>query len=85
MPRPATEDATGEPAPTGFRSELVAGWSFLRNEPVLLANTLQAVVAQLTIGVLIGQTAVFAERLRQPGASGRPCTASSRAVRAPAI
>jgi MFS family permease len=63
MPRPATEDATGEPAPTGFRSELVAGWRFLRNEPVLLANTLQAVVAQLTIGVLIGQTAVFAERV----------------------
>ena len=63
MPRPATEDATGEPAPTGFRSELVAGWRFLRNEPVLLANTLQAVVAQLTIGVLIGLTAVFAEHV----------------------
>ncbi len=63
MPRPATEDANGEPASTGFRSELVAGWRFLRNEPVLLANTLQAVVAQLTIGVLIGQTAVFAERV----------------------
>jgi MFS family permease len=63
MPREETPAAAGEPAPTGFRSELVAGWRFLRNEPVLLANTLQAVVAQLTIGVLIGQTAVFAEHV----------------------
>ncbi len=52
-----------EPKARGFRNELVAGWRFLRNEPVLLANTLQAVVAQLTVGVLIGQTAVFAERV----------------------
>ena len=44
-----------------FRS--VAGWRFLRNERVLLANTLQALVAQLTIGVLIGQTAVYAEHV----------------------
>ena len=63
MPQESTPETTGEPAPTGFRGELVAGWRFLRNEPVLLANTLQAVVAQLTIGVLIGQTAVFAERV----------------------
>jgi MFS family permease len=41
----------------------MAGWRFLRNDRVLLANTLQALVAQLTIGVLIGQTAVFAERV----------------------
>ena len=63
MPKEATPKVAGEPAPSGFRAELVAGWRFLRNEPVLLANTLQAVVAQLTIGVLIGQTAVFAERV----------------------
>jgi MFS family permease len=63
MPKQATPEVAGEPAPSGFRAELVAGWRFLRNEPVLLANTLQAVVAQLTIGVLIGQTAVFAERV----------------------
>ncbi len=63
MPKEPTLDTAGEPAPSGFRGELVAGWRFLRNEPVLLANTLQAVVAQLTIGVLIGQTAVFAERV----------------------
>jgi MFS transporter, DHA3 family, macrolide efflux protein len=63
MPHEETPGTAGEPAPSGFRGELVAGWRFLRNDPVLLANTLQAVVAQLTIGVLIGQTAVFAERV----------------------
>jgi MFS family permease len=68
IPRPVkTEAPTGatasEQPSEGFRGELVAGWRFLRNEPVLLANTLQGVVAQLTIGVLIGQTAVFAERV----------------------
>ena len=67
IPRPveteAPTGATAEPAAEGFRGELVAGWRFLRNEPFLLANTLQAVIAQVTIGVLIGQTAVFAERV----------------------
>jgi MFS family permease len=68
IPRPVkTEAPTGATAsdgpPEGFRAELLAGWRFLRNDPVLLANTLQGVVAQLTIGVLIGQTAVFAERV----------------------
>jgi MFS family permease len=67
IPRPvrteAPTGATAEPAATGFRGELMAGWRFLRNDRVLLANTLQALVAQLTIGVLIGQTAVFAERV----------------------
>jgi hypothetical protein len=60
---PTPDAGSGEPGATGFRNELVAGWRFLRNEPVLLANTLQGVVAQLTIGVLIGQTAVFAEEV----------------------
>ena len=68
IPRPVKSEApTGatasEQRPEGFRAELLAGWRFLRNDPVLLANTLQGVVAQLTIGVLIGQTAVFAERV----------------------
>ena len=68
IPRPVrTEAPTGATAKgeasDGFRGELIAGWRFLRNDPVLLANTLQGVVAQLTIGVLIGQTAVFAERV----------------------
>jgi hypothetical protein len=67
IPRPvATEAPTGARAAQttgGFREELLAGWRFLRNERTLLANTAQALVAQLTIGVLIGQTAVYAEHV----------------------
>ena len=66
----ATEgDGRPAPATTGFFGELLAGWRFLRNEPVLLANTLQASVAQLTIGVLIALTAVYASEVvrRQRG------------------
>jgi MFS family permease len=48
-------------APTdGCLGELKAGCQFLRGEPVLLANTLQATVAQLTVGVLIALTPAFA-------------------------
>ncbi|MGZ9160543.1 MAG: MFS transporter [Candidatus Limnocylindrales bacterium] len=53
--------AAGEEA--GLVNELKAGWRFLRNEPVLLANTIQATFAQLTVGVLIGLTAVYAEEV----------------------
>jgi len=67
IPRPVRTDApTGATANAdrvGFREELLIGWRFLRNDSVLLANTLLAVVAQLTVGVLIGQTAVFAEHV----------------------
>jgi MFS family permease len=49
--------------PTSFRDELVAGWRFLRGDKVLLANTAQATVAQLTVGVLVGLTAVFSEQV----------------------
>lgn len=66
-PRP-DESATADgqavaAASSGFVSELKAGWSFLRHEPVLLANTIQSTVAQLTVGVLIGLTAVYAEQV----------------------
>ena len=65
IPRPVQSEAPmgarSQAEGGGFRQELLEGWRFLRNEPVLLANTLLAVVAQLTVGVLIGQTAVFAE------------------------
>jgi len=44
----------------GFFAELKAGWRFLRGESVLLANTLQATVAQFTLGTLIALTAVYA-------------------------
>lgn len=69
MDRPTADSAadgsspTGDTAATGFFNELKAGWRFLRHEPVLLANTIQATVAQLTVGVLIGLTAVYAEQV----------------------
>ncbi|MGH2475081.1 MAG: MFS transporter [Candidatus Limnocylindrales bacterium] len=55
--------ATDELEATGLVNELKAGWRFLRHEPVLLANTVQATFAQLTVGVLIGLTTVYAEEV----------------------
>lgn len=49
--------------PTGFVAELREGWHFLRHEPVLLANTIQATVAQLMLGTFLALTAVYADRL----------------------
>jgi MFS family permease len=48
------------PGLRGFIADLAAGWRFLRGEPVLRANTLQAVVAQFSIGVTIGIMAIYA-------------------------
>jgi MFS family permease len=61
----ATIAATSPAAakPTGFVAELREGWNFLRHEPVLLANTLQATVAQLMLGTFLALTAVYADRL----------------------
>ena len=42
-------------------ADLRAGYRFLRNETVLLANTLQATVAQFTLGVLIALTPFYAK------------------------
>ena len=52
-----------EPVPglAGIRDDLAAGWRFLRREPVLLANTLQAVVGQLTIGATIALAPLYAK------------------------
>jgi MFS family permease len=72
---PVTTDAaqpagTAADEATGFVAELKAGWRFLRNDAVLLANTLQATVAQLTVGVLIGLTPVFAKTVFSTQAVG---------------
>jgi MFS family permease len=64
--RRASDPADGEAAAAnapGARSivaELKDGWRFLRGEPTLLANTVQATVAQLTVGVVIALTPVYA-------------------------
>lgn len=42
-------------------ADLRAGYTFLRNEATLLANTLQATVAQFTIGVLTALTPLYAQ------------------------
>ena len=51
--------------PSGERpsvlADMKAGYQFLRHETVLLANTLQAAVAQLTIGVLTALTPLYAK------------------------
>ena len=52
-------DAEPTPAP-GFAGELKQGWRFLRGEPVLLANTLQATAGQFMIGILLALTPVYA-------------------------
>ena len=50
-------------AERGFVGELKDGWRFLRAEPTLLANTVQATVAQFSIGVLLALTIIYAEEV----------------------
>jgi MFS family permease len=50
-----------EPRPK-FLDELKEGWQFLRSEPILLANTLQAAVAQLMLGIFLALTPVYADQ-----------------------
>ena len=48
------------PESGGFFREMGQGWAFLRHERTLLANTVQATVAQFTVGILTALTAVYA-------------------------
>ncbi len=56
---PLERQAAEEGRP-GFFAELRAGWHFLRRETVLLANTLQGVVGQLTAGMLLTVAPLYA-------------------------
>ena len=56
--RVGEEEAEAEPS--SVFADLKAGYRFLRNEATLLANTLQATVAQFTIGVLTALTPYYA-------------------------
>jgi MFS family permease len=58
-PVPRSADAPDE-RPTVV-ADLKAGYSFLRHETTLLANTLQATVAQFTIGILTALTPYYAK------------------------
>jgi DHA3 family macrolide efflux protein-like MFS transporter len=52
---PAFDTGAGK----GFFAEMRAGYRFLRAQPTLFANTVQASVAQLTVGVLTALTLSF--------------------------
>lgn len=56
----------------GVLAELRAGWRFLRGETALLANTLQAVAAQFTTGVLLALTLIYVETVLQRGDAATP-------------
>lgn len=58
-PLPKAETGEEQERPTVI-ADLLAGYRFLRNETTLLANTLQATVAQFTIGVLTALTPYYA-------------------------
>ncbi|MEO8468382.1 MAG: MFS transporter [Chloroflexota bacterium] len=48
-------------AGAGLLAELRAGWAFLRREHAIFANTLQAVVAQFMLGVVIALMPIYAQ------------------------
>jgi MFS family permease len=58
----AEEEAKAGEVEARFRfvSELKTGWRFLRSEPKLLANTVQAAIGQITVGVGIALAPAYA-------------------------
>lgn len=65
------EPAAGE-APTSVFTEMREGYRFLRSEPVLFANTIQAAFAQFAIGSLTALTPVFVRDILAPANSVEP-------------
>ena len=64
---PATvPDSETEPVSTSVFTEMKEGYRFLRSEPVLFANTIQAAFAQFALGSLTALTPVFVERVLKP-------------------
>ncbi|MGK2850015.1 MAG: MFS transporter [Candidatus Limnocylindrales bacterium] len=60
----ATADDASQP--TGFFGEMQAGYRFLRSERTLFANTIQAAVAQLNVGVLTALTVAYTVAVFEP-------------------
>ena len=56
---PAGSADSAAPARSAFLAEMKAGWAFLRNETVLLANTLQGAAGQFSLGIAIALTPAF--------------------------
>ena len=50
-------------APASIRTDLKAGWSFLRHEAVLLANTLQGTAGQFAVGIVTVSSIVLARQI----------------------
>ncbi|HUQ77880.1 MAG TPA: MFS transporter [Patescibacteria group bacterium] len=72
MPAHETDAVVTMPEPepelprTSVFTEMMEGYRFLRSEPVLFANTIQAAFAQFAIGSLTALTPVFVERVLNP-------------------
>ncbi len=52
---------------TALRTEMLEGWHFLRQETVLLANTVQGVVGQFALGGLLALTPIYARDVIERG------------------
>ena len=63
--RPKTK-SDDEPSSTGVLAEMREGFQFLRTEPVLFANTIQAAFAQFAIGSLTALTPAFMKDVLTP-------------------
>ena len=55
-----------EPPPSSVIADMREGFAFLRHEPVLFANTIQAAFAQFAIGALTALTPVFVQTILGP-------------------
>jgi hypothetical protein len=65
----ATTEGDGEAstaAATGVLAEMREGYEFLRHEPVLFANTIQAAFAQFAVGALTALTPIFVRDVLGP-------------------
>ncbi len=67
----AAEGATGEEiapdAAPSVRNDLKAGWAYLRQETVLLANSLQGTAGQFSLGVLTVASLILAKQITPGG------------------
>jgi MFS family permease len=61
VPRLTREAAPDGEKQPGFVAELAAGWQFLRQETVLLANTIQGTIGQFSLGLSIALTPSFVQ------------------------
>jgi MFS family permease len=68
----APSTAAASPGRTGIVAEMREGFAFLRHEPVLFANTIQAAFAQLALGSLTALTPIFVQEVIGPANNINP-------------